>query len=79
MAPLHCRKHRPDEKGIVTFIRILAKSFNLNRNELEKLRGSDRQNYIKTKEQLPVHHVPVLNSISAGELLEWGDQEYPSD
>lgn len=61
------------------FIRILANSFSLSRNELEELRDSDKENYMKNNEKIPVHLVPVLNSISARKLLEWGDEEYPGD
>lgn len=61
------------------FIRILARSFSLSRNELEELRDSDKEKYMKKKEKIPVHLVPVLNSISASRLLKWGDKEYPGD
>jgi len=59
------------------FIQKMATAFNLDRNELERLWTQDKADYITIKEHIPIHKVPVLNSISAGELLEWTDKEYP--
>lgn len=55
------------------FIRTLATSFSLNRNKLERLRDSDKQDYMKRKKKTPVHLVPVLNSISAAERGKEGN------
>ena len=55
------------------FIEKLATTFNLNKSYLEDLWSQDKADYMS----IPLRKVPVLNSISAGELLEWTDQGYP--
>ena len=60
----------------LAFIKILAAEFNLDRSELERLRELDKRDE-EIRKGISIRKVPVLNSISAGELLEWTDKEYP--
>lgn len=60
----------------LAFIKILATEFNLDRSELEKLREMDKRDE-EMRKGIPIRKVPVLNSISAGDLLRWTDKEYP--
>jgi len=58
-------------------LKRISNEFNIPREDLEKLWEMDKKDLERRKEYIPIRKVPVLNSISAGELLEWTDKEYP--
>jgi len=58
-------------------LKRISNEFNIPREDLEKLWEMDKKDLESRKEYIPIRKVPVLNSISAGELLEWTDKEYP--
>jgi len=80
VTPAHINRIEKNN-GLPSFylIKRIADIFNVDRKELEKIlenelnlrRRKEKENKVKMR------LVPVLNSISAGKLLDWGDQGYP--
>jgi len=70
-----------NEKALpsLELLKKISDEFEVSREELEKLWEMDKKEIEEQKptERISIRKVPVLNSISAGELLEWTDQGYP--